>query len=249
MRLMDNTILITGGSSGIGLAFAEMFLELGNRVLLCGRNPNKLEAVKSRLPAVTVLPCDLTDTRSREGLAQTIKEKFSDLNILVNNAGIQHNYRFDDGQDHAAKIDEEIAANFTSHVRLTDALLPLLLSKPQAALVNISSALSRVPKESAPVYCATKAGMHIFSKALRYQLEKTSVKVFEVVPALVDTAMTAGRGRGKMSPKAVAQEAIHGLRRDRFYIQVGKTKLLFAMQRLIPSLADRVIRKGWRKQC
>lgn len=244
MRLMDNTVLITGGASGIGLAFAEMFLELGNRVILCGRSPNKLEAVKSRLPAVTVLPCDLTDTRSREGLAKIIKQKFSDLNILVNNAGIQHNYRFDDGEDHGAKIDEEIAANFTSHMRLTDALLPLLLSKPEAALVNISSALSRVPKESAPVYCATKAGIHIFSKALRYQLEKSSVKVFEIVPALVDTAMTAGRGRDKMSPKAVAQEAIHGLRRDRYYIRVGKTKLLFGIQRLIPPLADRIIRKG-----
>lgn len=244
MRLMDNTVLITGGSSGIGLAFAETFLELGNRVIVCGRNQNKLETVKNRLPAVTVLPCDLTDTRSRDGLAETIKAKFPDLNILVNNAGIQHNYRFDDRKDHGAKIDEEIAANFTSHVRLTDALLPLLLSKPEAALVNISSALSRVPKESAPVYCATKAGIHIYSKALRYQLEKTSVKVFEVVPALVDTAMTAGRGRGKLSPRALVQEAIHGLRRDRYYIRVGKTKLLFAIQRLIPSLADRIIRKG-----
>lgn len=244
MRLMDNTVLITGGGSGIGLAFAEMFLELGNRVILCGRSPNKLEAVKRRLPAVTVLPCDLTDTRSRERLAETIKEKFPDLNILVNNAGIQHAYRFDDSKDHGAKIDEEIAANFTSHVRLTDALLPLMLNKPGAALVNISSALSRVPKESAPVYCATKAGIHIFSKALRYQLKKTSVKVFEVVPALVDTAMTAGRGRGKMSPKAVAEEAFQGLRRDRYYIRVGKTKLLFAIQRLLPSLADRIIRKG-----
>lgn len=244
MRLADNTVLITGGGSGIGLALGEMFLELGNRVILCGRDPGKLEAVKRRLPAVTAVPCDLTDAQSRERLVQTIKEKFPDLNVLVNNAGIQHAYRFDDGEDHGAKIDQEIAANFTSHVRLTDALLPLLLRKPEAALVNISSALSRVPKESAPVYCATKAGIHIFSKALRYQLQKTSVKVFEVVPALVDTAMTAGRGRGKMSPQAVAQEVIHALRRDRYYIRVGKTKLLFAIQRLIPSLADRIIRKG-----
>ena len=244
MKLMDNTVLVTGGGSGIGLAFAEAFLELGNRVIVCGRNRVKLEAVKHRHAALTVLPCDLTDPHSRAGLVEIIKEKFSDLNILINNAGIQHAYRFADGEDHGAKIDEEIAANFTSHVRLTDALLPLLLNKPQAALVNISSALSRVPKESAPVYCATKAGIHVFSQALRYQLEKTSVKVFEVVPALVDTAMTAGRGRGKISPKAVAQEAIQGLRRDRYYIRVGQTKLLFAIHRLIPSLADWIIRKG-----
>lgn len=243
MRLVDNTILITGGGSGIGLAFAEKFVELGNRVIICGRNLNKLEAVQRRL-AVTVLECDLADKQSRASLVAVINKNFPDLNILVNNAGIQHVYRFEEGKDHAGKIDEEIAANFTSHIQLTDALLPLLLSKSEAALINISSALSRVPKESAPVYCATKAGIHIFSKALRYQLAKTSVKVFEVVPALVDTAMTAGRGKGKISPVTLVQEAIKGLQSDKYYILIGKTKILFALHRLLPALADRIIRKG-----
>lgn len=244
MILTNNTILVTGGSSGIGLAFAEKFLEMGNRVLVCGRNPKNLEQVARQHPGMATLCCDLTDAGQMAALVRTIRDQFSGLNILVNNAGIQFNYRFDDGKDHLARIDEEVNANFTSHLRLTDALLPLLLAKPHAAIVNISSALSRVPKESAPVYCATKAGIHIFSRALRYQLENTPVKVFEVVPALVDTAMTAGRGKGKISPAAVASEAIHGMGSDRYYIKIGKTKILFALHRWLPSLADRIIRKG-----
>ena len=243
MRLVDNTILITGGGSGIGLAFSEKLVALGNRVIICGRNRNKLEDVQRRL-AVTVLECDLTDKQSRARLVAVIKSDFPDLNMLVNNAGIQNVYRFDEGNDHAGKIDEEIAANFTSHLQLTDALLPLLLAQPEAALVYISSALSRVPKESAPVYCATKAGIHVFCKALRYQLAKTSVKVFEVVPALVDTAMTAGRGKGKISPATLVQEAIQGLQQDKYYICIGKTKILFALHRLFPALAAWIVRKG-----
>ena len=244
MRLAGNTVLVTGGGSGIGLAFAEKFLELGNRVIICGRNSKKLEAAARQHPSLATLCCDLTDAGQMAAMVRKIGNEFPDLNILVNNAGIQFNYRFDDGADHRARIDEEINANFTSHLRLTDALLPLLLAKPHAAIVNVSSALSRVPKESAPVYCATKAGIHIFSRALRYQLEDTPVKVFEVVPALVDTAMTAGRGKVKIQPAAVASEAIDGLGRDRYYIKIGKTKILFALHRWLPSLADRIIRKG-----
>lgn len=244
MKLTDNTVLVTGGGSGIGLAFAAKFLELGNRVIICGRNPKKLELAVHHHPGLATLSCDLTDTAQMAALVQTIKDEFSGLNVLVNNAGIQFNYRFDDGEDHLVRIDEEVNANFTSHLRLTDALLPLLLAKPYAAIVNVSSALSRVPKESAPVYCATKAGIHIFSQALRYQLEGTPVKVFEIVPALVETAMTTGRGKGKISPAAVASEAIHGLGRDRYYIKIGKTKILFALHRWLPSLAGRIIRKG-----
>ena len=101
-----------------------------------------------------------------------------------------------------------------------------------------------MPKESAPVYCATKAGMHIFSRALRYQLEHSPVKVFEVVPALVDTAMTAGRGKGKIAPQALVEEAIKGIEKDKFHIRIGKTKLLFAIHRQFPFLADKIIRKG-----
>jgi short-subunit dehydrogenase involved in D-alanine esterification of teichoic acids len=101
-----------------------------------------------------------------------------------------------------------------------------------------------VPKQSAPVYCATKAALRSFGQALRYQLEGTSVEVFEIVPSLVDTAMTAGRGKGKLSPEALAEEALRGLAAGRHEIRIEKTRLLFALHRLLPSVAARLVRKG-----
>lgn len=244
MKVSEHTILITGGSSGIGLAFAEKFLELGNTVIICGRNRAKLEQAKQQLPMLHTRQCDLTSAGETRNMVGSLTEEFPQLSVVVNNAGIQHNYRFTDDADHWPLIEEEVNANFTAHLRLADALLPQLLSQDEAAIINVSSALSRVPKASAPVYCATKAGIHIFSKALRYQLEATPVKLFEVVPALVDTAMTAGRGKGKISPARVADELIGAMRSDRYYIKVGKTKILMALHRLLPSLADRIIRNN-----
>lgn len=244
MRLSANTILITGGASGIGLAFAERLAALNNRVLICGRHRDKLDAVVRRHPNIAAFPCDLTSRPEAGRLVDTIKRDYPALNMLINNAGIQMNYSFADGGDHGDRIDAEMDANFTAHARLTSALLPLLMKQPQAAIVNVSSALSLVPKQSAPIYCASKAAMHIFTEALRYQLEATVVQVFEVVPALVDTAMTAGRGRGKMSPVALVDEALRGIERDRLYIKIGKTKTLFALHRLVPALAKKIIRNG-----
>ena len=244
MRLQENTVLITGGASGIGLAFAKKLLALNNLVIICGRRGDKLDAAARAHPGLTALRCDLTVKSEVATLVETIATTYPELNMLINNAGIQLNYRFTDGVDHSADIDTEMEANFTSHARLTNLLLPLLRRHTAAAIVNVSSALSLVPKESAPIYCASKAAMHIFSESLRYQLEDSSVRVFEVVPALVDTAMTAGRGRGKISPDALVDEALSGIARDKFYIKIGKTKLLFAINRLFPSIAKRVIRRG-----
>ena len=244
MQLRDNTVLITGGASGIGLAFAKKLLALGNRVIVCGRHREKLDAAARALPGLAALRCDITVRSEVAALVDTIKTTYPKLNLLINNAGIQLNYRFTDGTDRSDDIDAEMEANFTSHARLTHLLLPLLNRQTAAAIVNISSALSLVPKESAPIYCASKAAMHIFSDSLRYQLEGSSVRVFEVVPALVDTAMTAGRGRGKISPDALVDEALRGIARDKFYIKIGKTKLLFAINRLFPSIAKRIIRRG-----
>jgi len=243
MNLKNNCVLITGGSSGIGLAFAKKFLSMGNRVLICGRNVDKLKRAQESNPGLETFRCDMTDLNNMKQLLEYIKANFSQINTLINNAGIQHNYRFDDGQSHLDKIDEEISINLSAQLRLTDLLLPLLL-KTHSAIINISSALSIVPKESAPVYCATKAGIHIFSRALRYQLENTSVKVFEVVPALVETDMTHGRGSNKISPADLVNEAIKGFARDQYLIKIGKTKILFAICRLFPSLADKIIRRG-----
>lgn len=245
MKLSGNTVLITGGGSGIGLALAKALVRHGsNTVIVCGRNTKKLEAVHAQNPVIFTFPCDLANDQDQQGLAETIAQKYPNLNILINNAGIQHNYRFPDGRSHLDVIEEEVNINFLAHVKLTDRLLPFLMRQSHAAIVNVTSALAVVPKQSAPIYCATKAAMHGFTKALRYQLESTPVRVFEIIPALVDTEMTQGRGNGKITPEALASEALRGIQSDRYEIRIGKTKLLFALHRLVPSIAERIIKKG-----
>jgi short-subunit dehydrogenase involved in D-alanine esterification of teichoic acids len=240
MKTTENIILITGGTSGIGLALARRFLESGNEVIVTGTNAAKAEEVRQQLPSLKV---ELADMRDRTALDRLASEH-QDVNILINNVGIQYNYDFADPEIPFNKIDAELDINLTSHLYLTKQFLPQLQTKQSAAIVNISSGLAIVPKQSAPIYCASKAALHSFSRALRWQLEHTSIKVFEVIPPIVDTPMTAGRGRGKISPEALVAEFWHDFERDRYEMRIGKTKLLVILDRLMPVLAERFIRSG-----
>lgn len=245
MELSDNTVLITGGGSGIGLALAKAFARHErNMVIVCGRSAQKLDAVHAVNPTIVRIPCDITNDRDQQRLVEVVTQRYPGLNILINNAGIQHNYSLTDRQNHADLIENEVNVNFLAHAKLTDRLLPALLRQQSAAIVNITSALAVVPKQSAPIYCATKAAMRSFTKALRYQLENTAVQVFEIVPALVDTEMTKGRGKGKITPEALAEEALRGIESNKHEIRIEKTKLLFALHRLLPTVAERIIRGG-----
>jgi uncharacterized oxidoreductase len=240
VKTAQHTVLITGGTSGIGLALAKRFLTEGNAVIVTGTNAQKAEAVKRELPPLTV---ELADMRDRQALEKLVY-RHPAVNILINNAGIQYNYDFADAAISPAQIATELDINLLSPLHLTKLLLPQLLSHPTAAIINVSSGLGIVPKQSAPVYCASKAALHSFTKALRWQLEGTSVRVFEMIPPIVDTAMTQGRGRGKITPEALAEEFWCDFSHDRYEMRIGKTKLLFVLQRFIPALAERIMRPG-----
>ena len=243
-KLENNTVLITGGGSGIGLAFAEALVQLGNTVIICGRNAAKLERAKSLYPALHTIRCDISNDQDINLLLETIGSHFPTLNFLINNAAIQNNYHFLDGTSHISAIQQEIDTNLTANIKLIDMLLPILQHQSTSTIFNITSALARVPKENAPVYCATKAGMHIFTKALRYQLETSNIRVFEIVPPLVDTNMTIGRGRGKISPRQVVRESLRAFSQGQYEIKIEKVKFLFALYRLFPGLAEAMIRKS-----
>jgi short-subunit dehydrogenase involved in D-alanine esterification of teichoic acids len=129
-------------------------------------------------------------------------------------------------------------------LQLCALLIPQLQLKPEAAIINISSGLAIAPKKTAPVYCGTKAGIHIFSQALRYQLEVSSIKVFEIIPPLVDTPMTAGRGQNKISPQALAEEFWEGFLSDTYEMYIGKAKLLKLIHRLSPALSQKIMKNG-----
>jgi uncharacterized oxidoreductase len=232
------TVLITGGATGIGFALAEKFHSAGSRVILVGRSEAALAKATSALPGAQACVADISLAQDRE----TLVAQFPDISVLINNAGIQINKPIADCAP--AEIEHELSVNFLAPVLLTRAFLPLLVQQPTAAIVNVSSGLALVPKEVAAMYCASKAALHSFSITLRWQLESSTVRVFEVIPPLVDTAMTAGRGKGKITSAQLAQEFWEGFKADRYEMLIGKTKLLSLVNRLAPSLAQKIMRPG-----
>ncbi|MBN1967408.1 MAG: SDR family NAD(P)-dependent oxidoreductase [Anaerolineae bacterium] len=247
MQTTGNTILITGGSAGIGLALAEKLMRQSNRVIACGRSAARLDAARASLPDLHTLVCDLTDAEQRRALAEHVRANYPDLNVLVNNAGVQYTHLdFGTGGATNGCIGNEIDTNLTALVCLTDDLLPVLRRQPQAAVVNISSALALVPRADLPVYCATKAAVHAFSLALRRQLAATPVRVYEVLPPQVNTGLNPAANTSRasaMSPAAVADAVLAGLARDRYEIKIGITGTLAAINRWLPGVAAALINR------
>ena len=237
MNTTRHTVLITGGATGIGLALAHKFRAQDNRVILMGRTRETLEAAAQETEA-EIFQGDICSEADRCLLIET----HPDISVLVNNAGIQINQPI--AASSADDIRRELDINFLAPVLLTHALLPTLHKQPAAAIVNVSSGLALVPKEVAAIYCASKAAMHSFSQTLRWQLENSPIKVFDLLPPLVDTAMTAGRGKGKISPDALADEFWRAFENDRYTIYAGKTKLLHIIHRILPKVAEKIMRKG-----
>lgn len=242
MKLSGNTVLITGGGSGIGLALALAFQRMGNVVVICGRTDEKLRVAAAESPDLQVISCDIRDPAQVERMGRILEDDYPGLNVLVNNAGVQYHCNFLDDVDRRAAIQDEILINLTGQILVTERLLPLLLSQPEAAIVNVTSALALIPKKSAPIYCAAKAGLHNFTRTLRYQLADTAVRVFEVIPDVTETGMTRGRGGQMLSPAAVADKTIAGLGRDQERIAIARTKLLLLLYRIWPGMAYRLTR-------
>ena len=244
MNLSNNTILLTGGTSGIGLELLRKFYSLNNKIIVASSNPENLNNLRTEFPHVSTVVCDLGDTRSVKELLEHCLNTYPELNILINNAGIQYNYIWLEEEDGFHKISRELKINLTSPLYLIYGLLPLLAKQKEAAVINVSSALAFHPKRSAPVYCASKAALHNASKSLRYQLADSSVKVFEIIPPLVDTPMTAGRGSGKLSPKELAEEFIRNFKRDKYESYIGKSKILRFLARISPRIPDNILKNG-----
>lgn len=240
MNTSNNIVIITGGTAGIGLAFAKKFLDNGNHVIITGRDREKLERVQADFPGLVTQVADMNRFEDVEKLAQ----RFTDTNILINNAGVQYNYDFADPAIPLDYVKTELQTNLVGPLLLIRLMLQQLMTKKTAAIVNVSSGLGIVPKQSAPVYCGSKAGLHLFTKSLRWQLEDSNIKVFEVIPPIVDTDMTRGRGKGKISAEALVEEFWNGFQNDKYEMAIGRTKLLIFINRFLPKLADRIMRNG-----
>jgi uncharacterized oxidoreductase len=186
MKIQSNTVLITGGASGIGFALAEKFLSAGNNVLICGRREDRLKEAKARHPELNTFACDVGDAEGRKQLFAWATRSFPALNVLVNNAGIQKRVAMQEPPSWES-LREELSINLDAPIHLTALFLPVLLKRPDAAIVNVTSGLSFSPLANVPVYSATKAALHSFTLSLRHQLAGTSVSVVEIIPPAVDT--------------------------------------------------------------
>ena len=193
MDMKGNTILITGGGSGIGRGLAEALHAIGNRVIIAGRRPEQLEEVVDANPGITSAVLDVADPDAILAFAARVTQDHPQLNVLVNNAGIMKIEDVLAEPFDLAGAEETIAVNLLGPIRLTAALLPNLRRQPAATVVNVTSGLAFVPRASTPTYCATKAAMHSYSQSLRYLLRSTAVRVIELVPPLVATDLTPGQ--------------------------------------------------------
>lgn len=187
MNISGNTILITGGASGIGLAFAENFLKAGNKVIIVGRQENKLLAAKEKFPELYTRVCDVAREEERLQLYKWIIENFPDINVLVNNAGIQQRVNLRNANNEWNYYQNELAINVEGPIHLSMLCIPQLMKQQSATILNVTSGLAIQPGVWVPIYSATKAAMHSFTVTLRQQLEDTNIEVIEVLPPAVNT--------------------------------------------------------------
>ena len=235
MQVKGNTILITGGATGIGFALAEIFLSQGNEVIICARTEENLRKAKDRLPELHTIRCDVSKEAEREKLHEWVISKFPEINVLINNAGIQRMIDLRKGPENLLRYlqadgGDEIDINFKAYVYLAAHFIPDFMKREEAAIVNVSSGLGFVPMASMPVYCATKAAVHSFSISLRHQMKDSPIKIFEIIPPMVDTDLDKG-GRGRrgqaergIPPQEVAKATLIGMEKDEPEIAVGTAR-------------------------
>jgi len=249
MKMDSNTILITGGTSGIGLELATRLLQLGNTVIITGRDQSKLDLAKKKLPEVYTFQSDVSDSHAISELYENVVSKFPKLNFLINNAGIMRKINIHDEEMDLEYINAEIAINLSGPVLMVKQFLPHLKKQKSATIMNVSSGLAFIPLPISPVYCATKAGIHSFTQSLRVQLKDTSVKVFELAPPgtqtpLMDSFEASDLGGPAMDVVKMVDVAIRGLKLDRSEIRPGISNILKIMSRLAPNFMLKQLSKS-----
>ncbi len=231
MKTTNNTILITGGSAGIGFEMAKLFSEAGNQVIITGRNKERMDKAIAKLKNTTDIVSDVTNAKEVDKLVTQLQKDYPNLNVVINNAGSANYYDITEpGINAFEKASEEILTNYLSIIRLNEKLLPLLKQQPEAAIVNVSSIVAFAARANTlPTYGASKAALHSYTNSLRIMLEDTPVKVFELMPPLVDTEFSAviGGAANGIPPKQVAEDLIAAMQKEEYEIHVGKTADIF----------------------
>jgi uncharacterized oxidoreductase len=249
MKLTARTILITGGSAGIGLAFALKFVELGNEVIVTGRREAVLEGVKAKHRKLHTIQSDVADPAQIAALAERVKAEFPKLDVLMNNAGIMLYKNLKSPAADLAGLTAEMNINLGGVIGMTSAFIDILTAN-KGTVINVSSALAFVPLPAAPIYSATKAAIHSYTQSLRFQLEETSVEVIELMPPAVKTDMTADLPEGGVSlitTEELVKQSFASLKAGALEIRPGQAKQLALMRRLAPDFINGQLWKASKK--
>jgi uncharacterized oxidoreductase len=200
MKITGNTMLITGGASGIGRGLAEKFHALGNQVIIAGRRKQALDETTKANPGMKSVTLNVEDRASIRAVVAQLAKECPELNVVINNAGIMRAENLLAQQDDLVDAEATVTTNLLGPIRLTAALLPMLRKQPYSAIINVSSGLAFVPMAITPTYCATKAAIHSYTQSLRYQLKGSTTEVLELIPPYVGTELMDG---GARDPRAM----------------------------------------------
>lgn len=246
MELKGKKVVITGGSIGIGLELARIFLSEGARVLVCARNLYALEEAQRENPSLEIMQCDITKQDQVEQLLAKTKERFGGIDILFNNAAVFRRFSLLENYPIAKQI-QEIDINFSGTVLVTNIFLKELLTSKEPIIINLTSGLGYIPMTAAPIYSATKAAINSWTTSLRHQLRNTNARVVLLSPPVIDTRMNknnpGSEGMKKISPQKFAELTLKGLKKNKDEILVGPISGLKFLSRLIPGQAFKVINK------
>lgn len=252
MELNNSTVLVTGGTNGIGLEFAKQLLQLGANVIVTGRDILKLEQTKLEYPQINIIRSDVSNPDEVRVLHKQVLEQFPDLNIIINNAGVMAK---EDSRAEELNMDDitrEIDINFSGTARMVTQFLPFFKTKESAAIVNISSGLAFIPFANTPIYCGTKAAIHMYSLGLRLQLKESNIKVFEIAPPKTDKPMHVGASAAKSNVKMMKVEemvniSLKGIVADIYEIRPGLSNVMKWMSRIAPTFFAKLVNKNAEK--
>ena len=247
MKQSGNTVLITGGGTGIGLALAEILLLEGNEVIICGRTKANLDDAQKRFPKLNTFVADLSKKEGWEAVKTEVSRRFPKLNVLVNNAGIcsitniMH-------PDYIATLESELATNLIAPVALIQQLMPILEKQHDATIVNVTSGYVFIPSVQSSAYSVSKIGLRTITQSLRFQLDQKMIRVVEVIPPAVDTQMNKGKDVSLMATELFAKRVFKGLINDEQEIIVGVSKIAKLLSRIAPKLGFKKMNADEKRQ-
>ena len=231
MNTTNNTVFISGGSAGIGLEIAKLFSAKGNKVIINGRNQERLDKALQQLDNAVAIQGDLSIESERIRISEELKQNHPEVNIIITNAGAAYAYSLNEiGNNAYEYAANEINTNYIAIIHFSELLLPHLFQKNYSAIVNVTSIAGLLPIKDVPTYSASKAALHFYTQSLRQSLSETTISIFEVMPPLVNTEFSAPIGGANgIPPKEVADELLTAFENNQFDVPVGQTKLVYAV--------------------